>query len=312
MLEKIKYQNHKGEYFESIKDGIYANYNTLRDYKWGYSTVSDRISKFYRGVAEKTIPLIILCDSEETGVEIKNKIFSITERDILNKTPGNITINDYQMQGYVVGCKKTKYLITHKYLELELIFVTDSNTWVKTTQFQFRPQIAIPSEPEENIPDISGEITQGKPTENNSVVRDFPFDFLKPSNLKITYPLFDFKFDLVGTYGRRTLKNESFVGANFVMIIYGFVDNPNIQIAGHPYSVYATVYEGERLIIDSAAGTVKKIGRLGEETNLYNARRKDYSVFQKIPPGVQTVSWSGTYGIDIVLFDERSEPKWSL
>ncbi len=312
MLEKIKYQNHKGEYFESTQDGIYANYNTLRDYKWEYNTVSDKISKFFRGMTEKTIPLVILCDSEEKGVEVKNRIFSITEKDILNKTPGNIIINDYQMQGYIVGCKKARYLINQKYLELELTFATDSNTWVKTTHFQFLPQIIVPNEPGENEQDISGTIIQGKPVENKAVVRDFPFDFLKPSSLKVTYPLLGFPFDFVGTYGRKTIRNDAFSDSNFVMTIYGFTENPNIQIAGHPYIVYATVYDGERIIIDSAAGTVKKIGRLGEETNLYNSRGKEHSVFQKIPPGVQTVHWSGGFGFDILLYDERSEPKWSL
>ena len=85
-----------------------------------------------------------------------------------------------------------------------------------------------------------------------------------------------------------------------------------MSIAGHPYRVETTVYEGERLVIDSKKGTVKKIGRLGEVVDCYNARQKDYSVFQKIPPGLNVFQWSGGFGVDITLFDERSEPKCSL
>lgn len=282
-------------------------------HKWSYEERNEKIEKFKRGLLEKEIEINISDDANDSWQNHYAYIQDVFDKDIINNKRGKLYVNGYYLECNVYAEEtEDQFRNWCDFQTCVFKIISDRPVWIKESIYQFRPQIVIPSESEENIPDISGKITQGKPTENNSVVRDFPFDFLKPSNLKITYPLFDFQFDLVGTYGRRTLKNESFAGANFVMTIYGFVDNPNIQIAGHPYTVYTTVYEGERLIIDSAAGTVKKIGRLGEETNLYNARRKDYSVFQKIPPGVQTVSWPGTYGIDIVLFDERSEPKWSL
>lgn len=312
MLEAVKFMNHQGESLESIKDGIYVNYSDLRDYIWEYTTQSSRIIGFQKGVVEKTIPLVILCDSEEQGAEIRNRLFEIGEKDVLKKKPGKIMIGDYYLSGYIIGSKKSSYLMNKQYMELELTFVTDTNKWNREVKYQFLPQTTIPEGPGENNPDVSGGVPEGQIIENGAVLREFAFDFLKPSNLKVTYPLFDLPFDFVGTYGRRTIENDSFAECDFVMTIWGFVDNPSIRIGGHPYTVYATVYEGERLEIDSAAGTVTKIGRLGEEMNLYNAREKLYSVFQKIPPGVQTVSWPGTYGLDILIKDERSEPRWSL
>ena len=148
--------------------------------------------------------------------------------------------------------------------------------------------------------------------ENNAVVREFTFEFLRPSDKKVSYPQFDLPFDFIQKQGERILDNTSFADSNFIMTIYGFVDTPSILIAEHPYTIHTIVYEGERIVIDSAAGIVKKIGRLGEETNLYSARDMAYSIFQKIPSGAQTVIWPGTYGVDILLKDERSEPKWSL
>lgn len=312
MLEAVKFMNHQGESLESVKDGIYVNYSDLRDYIWEYTTQSNRIIDFQKGVVEKTIPLVILCDSEEQGIETRNRLFELGEKDVLKKKPGKIMIGDYYLPGYVIGSKKSSYLMNKRYMELELTFVTDTNKWNREVKYQFLPQTTIPEGPGENNPDISGGVSEGQMIENGAAIREFAFDFLKPPNLKVTYPLFDLPFDFVGTYGRRTIENDSFAECDFVMTIWGFVDNPSILIGGHPYTVYATVYEGERLEIDSAAGTVRKIGRLGEETNLYNAREKLYSVFQKIPPGVQTVSWPGTYGLDILIKDERSEPRWSL
>lgn len=122
----------------------------------------------------------------------------------------------------------------------------------------------------------------------------------------------EFPFDFAPVRGEKILENPSFTDSNFVTTIYGFAESPQVSIAGHPYRVETTIYEGERLVIDSKKGSVKKIGRLGEVVNCYNARQKDYSVFQKIPPGLNVFQWSGGFGVDIVLFDERSEPKWSF
>ena len=122
----------------------------------------------------------------------------------------------------------------------------------------------------------------------------------------------EFPFDFAPVRGEKILENPSFTDSNFIMTIYGFVESPQVSIAEHPYRVETTVYEGERLVIDSKKGTVKKIGRLGEVVDCYNARQKDYSVFEKIPAGLNVFQWSGGFGIDITLFDERSEPKCSL
>lgn len=286
MLEVVTFMNHEGESLESVKDGIYVNYNDLRDYTWEYTTQSNRIIGFQKGVVEKTIPLVIFCGSESQGIEIRNKLFSLGEKDVLMKKPGKIIIGEYYLSGYIIGSKKSNYLMNRQYMELELTFVTDTNTWNREIKYQFFSQSTIPVEEDDNL------------------------DILEDPDG--THPLFDLPFDFVGTYERRIINNDSFTDCDFVMTIWGFVDNPSIMIGEHPYTVYTTVYEGERLVIDSAAGTVVKIGRLGEETNVYNSRRKEYSVFQKIPPGVQSVSWFGTYGIDILIKDERSEPRWSL
>lgn len=312
MLEAVKFINHQGESLESMKDGIYVNYSDLRDYIWEYTTQSNRIIDFQKGVVEKTIPLVILCDSEEQGIEIRNRLFELGEKDVLKKKPGRILIGDYYLTGYIIGSKKSNYLINERYMELELTFATAINMWRRETTYQFLPE-NIDSNPGSQTPVITGNVFTGDDIENHAALREFEFDFLRRNTRKIRYPQFDLPFDFIKIYGKRTINNtEAFSESDFVLTVYGFVETPYILIAGHPYVIDATIYEGERVIIDSAAGTIKKIGRLGEETNLYNSRGKEYSVFQKIPPGIQTVSWSGGFGFDLLLYDDRSEPKWSL
>lgn len=309
---KIYYQTGAdGKNINLDKPPYWIQTGDFLDYSWEYEISGKRIGKLRKTVQEKEFTLTVFGKTQEEYKKNVDTLHEAFEKDVLKNIPGKLYFGEYYLSCFIYSSEKEDWECGCYSMDNTLKLVEAVPFWRRETIFQYLPQ-QKPAEGDIQNPDISGGKHEGEKIENGAMVRDFPFDFLKPSNLKITYPLFGFPFDLVRTYGRKTLNNESFMDANFIMTIYGFVDNPNIQIAGHPYTVYATVYEGERLVIDSVAGTVKKIGRLGEETNLYNARRKDYSVFQKIPPGVQTVSWPGTYGVDILIYDERSEPKWSL
>lgn len=279
MLEKIIYYNHKGEALYFGSDGLYANENDLRDFSNKYTSKNGKIVAFNKGIVEKSIPIIIKSDTPERAAELKNKITEFADRDIFALHPGKIVINGYYMQGYLYENIKSNYLIDDTYLECKLKFVTDNPYWIKETTYQYLAE---------------------------------PPEAVKYTDLETGIMFPEFQFDFFRAKGDEILYNPSFADSNFILAIYGFVENPQIAIAGHPYRVETTIYEGERLVIDSLTHTVQKIGRLGEITNLYNARDKHYSVFKKIPPGMNTFQWSGGFGVDITLFDERSEPKWSL
>lgn len=279
MLEKIIYYNHKGEALYFGSDGLYANENDLRDFSNKYTSKNGKIVAFNKGIVEKSIPIIIKSDTPERAAELKNKITEFADRDIFALHPGKIVINGYYMQGYLYENIKSNYLIDDTYLEYKLKFVTDNPYWIKETTYQYLAE---------------------------------PPEAVKYTDLETGIMFPEFPFDFAPVRGEKILENPSFTESNFVMTIYGFAESPQVSIAGHPYRVETTVYEGEQLVINSLTHTVQKIGRLGENTNLYNARGKEYSVFRKIPPGTNTLQWSGGFGMDIKLFDERSEPKWSL
>lgn len=243
----------------------------------------------------------------EDGME---SFYQECERDILHKKEGALYIGEWKIKGYFL--ERSAAPSEEFYgQEMACVFLAPYPFWTRESTYIFPPET-----PQEeagiNTPAISGDIYQGKKVNNHASIREFKFDFLRPSDRKIRYPMYDFPFDFRKTYGKRTIENTAFYESDFIMTIYGFADEPSILIAGHPYTIHAVVYEGERIVIDSAAGTVKKIGRLGEETNLYNSRDKEYSVFEKIPAGAQILRWSGGFGFDLTLIEERSHPKWNL
>lgn len=274
----IRYVNSEGVEVILNKEPYKVLVSDLTDYDNVEIESNGKIAGFVKEITERKLNIDIISSSKETTQELCNKLNAVFEKDIYNDVAGKIYINDYYMRCFIKSCKKSKRGngVIRSY---EYTLITDYPFWIKETPYQYLP--------ENPISGGDSILTEG-----------------------VMFP--EFQFDFFRAKGDEILYNPSFADSNFILAIYGFVENPQIAIAGHPYRVETTIYEGERLVIDSLTHTVQKIGRLGEITNLYNARDKHYSVFKKIPPGMNTFQWSGGFGVDIKLFDERSEPKWSL
>lgn len=274
----IRYVNSEGVEVILNKEPYKVLVSDLTDYDSVEVERNGKIACFTKEITERDLNIDIISNSKEATQELCNKLNEVFEKDIYNDVAGKIYINDYYMRCFIKSCKKSKRGngVIRSY---EYTLITDYPFWIKETPYQYLP--------ENPISGGDSILTEG-----------------------VMFP--EFQFDFFRAKGDEILYNPSFADSNFILAIYGFVENPQIAIAGHPYRVETTIYEGERLVIDSLTHTVQKIGRLGEITNLYNARDKHYSVFKKIPPGMNTFQWSGGFGVDITLFDERSEPKWSL
>lgn len=124
-----------------------------------------------------------------------------------------------------------------------------------------------------------------------------------------TYPYLDYEYDYEydyseSAYGNTTWVTDAPFESEFRMDIYGPVVNPRVVINGWAYIVYATISEGETLVIDSKEKTV-----MCGDRNLFDNRNKAQSVFQPIPSGTLALSW-GDFAFKLTLYEERSEPKW--
>lgn len=278
MLEQLKYINHINEVFEFGKYGVYVDTNDLRNYDWSVVSKSDKISGFKRQITNRSLPVIILCETEELAVAAKNRLFEVVEKDILAEQPGKIIIGDYYYKCFVVGSKKSDYLRTKRMLKTTLTLTTDQPYWVKESTFVFG---AVGSHL-----DIGGE--------------DQDLDFA-----------FDYPFDFSSNNGSAQLANGSFVDSNFRMLIHGACVDPVVYIAEHAYQVNCTVAEGEYLTIDAVSKKIYITAVDGTTRNVYNLRNRDSYIFKKIPSGGNPVGWNGEFSISIVLLEERSEPKWT-
>ena len=274
----IRHVNSEGVEVILNKEPYKVLMSDLTDYDNVEIESNGKIAGFTKEITERKLNIDIISSSKETTQELCNKLNEVFEKDIYNDVAGKIYINDYYMRCFIKSCKKSKRGngVIRSY---EYTLITDYPFWIKETTYQYLAE---------------------------------PPEAVKYTDLEAGIMFPEFPFDFAPVRGEKILENPSFAESNFIMTIYGFAEGPQVSIAGHPYRVETTIYEGERLVIDSKKGTVKKIGRLGEVVDCYNARQKDYSVFKKIPAGFNVFQWSGGFGVDITLFDERSEPKCSL
>lgn len=277
MLEQLKYKNHENEVFEFGKDGIFVNTSNIHDYSWEVKKKNNKIASLDYGVVTKKLPVTIICGTEAEGMAARNKLIEVMDKDVLAFQPGRIIIGDYYFKCYVTKSEKKNYLKTRRYMTLNLTLTSDCPYWVKETSTVFTANGTSTINMEHN----------GK---------DFRFD----------YPI-DYHSDILNS----EINNTGFVASNFRLNINGPCTNPVVHIAGHAYQVNCNVDAGEHLTIDSAEKTIVLTARDGTKSNVFNSRNKESYIFEKIPAGRNAVLWSGEFAFELVLLEERSEPKWT-
>ena len=254
---------------------MYLNYSDLRDYAWSYETINNRISRFYRGITSRKIPLVVYCNSAEEAVSVMNRLHELAETDIVEKIPGKIFVGDYYTSGYITASAKSNYLIRRKYCKIDLTFTSEDPTWYREQLHPFFP-------------------ATGNDIGSGGV--DYPYD----------YP-FDYSVSLNG----RQIMCNSVGSSAFRLLIYGEATNPAVIINGHTYKVNGTIAKGETLLIDSVNKTITLTTASGKKVNWFDNRWREEYIFEPLPAGQSTVTWAGSFGFDLTIIEKRSEPKWT-
>ena len=273
MLEQLKYKNHMNEVFEFGKDGIFVNTNELHDYEWEVTTKNNRIASLDHVVREKALPVVIICEDEDQGIQARNKLFEVVEKDVLAMQHGRVIIGDYYFKCYVTKSTKENYLTTKRLMQLELTLTSDFPFWVKETTKAFA-------------------INSKAVVDGHSYPYDFPYDYSS---------------DITS----HELINTNFVDTNFRLIVYGPVSEPAVYINDHLYQVRCDIQKGEYLTVDSVLKKIFVTKNDGTVVNQFHLRNRESYIFQKIPSGTSGISWNNEFGFDIMLLEERSEPKWT-
>lgn len=279
MLDKATYKNSKGQTIEFGTDHIYINTNELRNYNWKYTLNSNgRIKSIKKEVIQKSLPIIILCSDQEEGLRIKNEIFEVFDYDAATGTMGKMYINGYYLPCIVSESKKTEYLYNKGYLKLELKLLSDNPFWIREFANTFNA-------------------TSQEQEESGSTFLDYPYDYK-----------FDYFSDSNST---KMIKNDHYTPCEFIMRIYGACTDPTVFINSYVYKVKTKLNIGDYLEINSKEKTIIKHLNNGNKENCFNLREKTSDIFHKIDTGTVRIRYSGSYDMDLILLQERSEPPWN-
>ena len=268
------FENHLGQRFEGLSNGVYLNASDLRNYSWSFETLSNRISRFYRGITSRKIPLVVYCKSGDEADSVMNRLHELAEADIVAKVPGKIFVGDYYTSGYITASAKSSYLLRRKYCKIDLTLTSEDPSWYMEHTHPFFPG-----------------------TESGFVGGfDHPFDY--------TY---DYALSMNG----RKIVCDSVGSSAFRLLIYGEATNPAVVINGHTYTINGTIAKGETLLIDSLNKTITLTTASGKKINWFDKRGREEYIFEPLPAGQSTITWTGEFGFDLTVVEKRSEPKWT-
>lgn len=268
----VKYINNKGAEVNLNKSPYRLLVSDLLDYEWDVIESGDLITGFSKSISKRSVDIDIWKTSEKSSRTLMNELTNIFETDISLGTPGKLFIDDNYLICYIFKSEKSNWE-TKLMTSCEYGLVTDKPFWITETTKSF---------------------TKGSGASSESL--DYPHD----------YPC-----DYAPKISASNIVNDNYAPSDFRLTIYGPVVNPAITIGENVYQVYTELLENEYLVIDTQERFVAQYGNTGGQTNKFNSRNKTYEIYAKIPAGISSVVWSGSFGFDIVMYQKRSEPRWN-
>lgn len=272
----VKYINANGISFNLECDNIKIKDGNFHRNSWKAKTEQMQYGDNVKGFTKQSVIYEItltLRGGIRDRKRLLDNLHDASEFDIIQNTPGSIWFGEYYIKCFIT--------LSDTHASQDLSYRTDKKIeiycpypfWIKELTKQFFPQ--------------SGASTDGL---------DFPFDVP-----------FDFAPEQAGA---AKWSVDHYAPSDFRMIIYGPCTEPKILINGYPYQIHTELEASDYLVIDSRKNTVTKYLANGTMANLYNSRNFKNRVFEKIPSGDLTLNWNSSFGFDITLYLERSEPKW--
>lgn len=124
--------------------------------------------------------------------------------------------------------------------------------------------------------------------------------------------MYDYTYDLVSSTNIVELENSgSYGNGNWQLTVRGPATNPCIYIGNNIIKVFVTLTDYEELVIDSKEKTIEKVNINNQiSENVFDLRTRENDVFELLDSGDVDVSWTGFKYCTIILFKDRSEPKW--
>lgn len=278
MNVNLKYIASSGNVYNLKGDGIRTKTANYHKWNWGVNGTTlqygIRVSDFKRDPATYETRLI-LHGTYTQRKALLDAMHDDFELDVRNMTLGRVVWGDYYIDCYIL-MSSTYPDENNVWTDNDLTIYCPYPFWIQEETRTFYPQDAPEGE----------------------TFLDYEFDYQ-----------YDYYY---GSPGLARWVRDFPWGCEFRLTLYGPSINPQVTINGHPYLINDTLEASDYVVIDSRSNKVTKYLANGTTLNIFDLRGKVNSVFQQIPGGTLTMNWAGTWGFDLTLYEERSEPRWIM
>ena len=277
----VVYESSNGHRYDLKADPIRIKNANFHNYSWTREVISQRygekVQRFAKEAQEYETVLYftgIMAAIRQTMYDLHNDF----ERDIINQTPAKLWWHDSYIHCYVTASSTYPHE-NDIWTCNDITIYCPSPFWIEERNFSF-----YPVEEQTSYPYLDFNV-------------DFPLDFsYKP---RAVLPI----------------ETGHYAPSSFRMVIHGPCVNPSVNIGGNVYNVNVSVPAGGYLVIDSRPEAplgwqVYLRNASGQASNVFDNRNPNYQILERIPGGTVDLTYPRTYGIDLTLYLERSEPSW--
>lgn len=268
----LKYQSSNGQVFDLKEAKIKTRTADFHDYTWVPQTVERQYGTAVSGFRKDAKTYTIVATALGTLEQKRNNLNLLHEA--FDHDIRNLTPGRIVHGAFYIDCYMTQVSTTYEepWTQNQFVAYCPNPFWARDEVLRLEPQV---------IEDPGG----------IDLPYDLPYDL---GRVQIGYGM---------------IENLASGASDMTLRFYGSCSNPFIRIDGHMYGVNVVLGEGEYVEINTALKTVTAHYQSGE-ANVFNLRTKRESVFDRIRPGNHEVEWSGSFPVEVVIHEERSEPLW--
>lgn len=272
----LTYTNHLGQTV-TVGDGALHWLGTdLLSHEWSYEADGQRAWGLRLGARTFELAIGMMGGS----LAERTALYRALEADAVNGRPGTLSWRGYNLTVIPVASSLDNWWFDDGIEERTVRLLAPRPLWTHDVTQQFR-------------------------TTDNDNVESVDLDYA-----------YEYAHDWMAPQVRsRPLKVDTMGETEFRLVVYGPATDPYVTIAGNRYEVAVSVPAGSRLELDTRDRTIRLVGRQGDVTNCYAQRTRGIRgggsyAFQPLPRGLHEVLCDGTFGFDVVIHDERTEPAW--
>lgn len=282
----VIYEASSGNRYNLKTDPLLIGVGNFHNYVWDKEVTAlrygERVESWKKNAQTYATTFWMVGTESQNRLVLQN-LHNDFERDIFSKKPGKIIWNQDYIECYIIESSTYPHE-NRQWTVNEVNIYCPSPFWISEQVISIQPI----------IDDGSSE---------GQEYLDYPFEYT-----------FDYTWV---TSTVVPIEIDHYADSSFKLVIFGPASSPSILIGDNTYSVNVSVLEGEYLTIDSrdTADRDRQVyltRNNGSIQNVFDLRNPNYQILKRIPPGKFDVVYPRTYGIDLHIYKERSEPGWMI